>query len=77
MSTTALPREQAAAAGRTGLWFTALASDLELAHRLRIAGADPLIADLEGWSPLDLTIELGERPMLSLLAADRPMAGRP
>ena len=63
--------------GRTALWFAALASDVELARRLRVAGADPLIADLEGWSPLDLAIELGERPMISLLAAERPMAGRP
>ena len=64
-------------AGRTALWFAALASDLELARRLRVAGADPLIPDLERWSPLDLAIELGERPMIRLLAADRPEVARP
>jgi ankyrin repeat protein len=65
------------ALGRTALWFAALASDLDLARRLRVAGADPLLADLEGWSPLDLAIEVGERPMIRLLAADRPVAARP
>ena len=65
------------AVGRTALWFATLASDLELARRLRIAEADPLVADLEGWSPLDLAIELGERPMIRLLAAKHPVAGRP
>jgi ankyrin repeat protein len=65
------------AVGRTALWFATLASDLELARRLRIAEADPLVADLEGWSPLDLAIELGERPMIRLLAAEHPVAGQP
>ena len=65
------------AMGRTALWFAALASDLELARHLRNAGADPLITDLEGWSPLDLAIELGERPMIRLLTADRPEVARP
>ena len=52
--------------GRTALWFAALASDLHLARRLLSAGANPLIADSEGWSPVDLAIELGERRMISL-----------
>jgi ankyrin repeat protein len=65
------------AVGRTALWFAALASDLDLARRLRVAGADPLLADVEGWSPLDLAIEVGERPMIRLLAADRAVAARP
>ena len=65
------------AMGRTALWFAALASDLELARHLRNAGADPLITDLEGWSPLDLAIELGERPMIRLLTTDRPEVARP
>ena len=65
------------AVGRTALWFAALASDLELAHHLWIAGADPLIADLEGWSPLDLAMELGERPLIRLPAGDRPVVARP
>ncbi len=65
------------ALGRTALWFAALASDLELARHLSVVGADALIVDLEGWSPLDLAIEVGERSMIRLLAADRPVVARP
>ena len=53
------------ASGRTALWFAALATDLQLAHQLLAAGADPLIADAEGWSPpMGLANELGDRRQL-------------
>jgi ankyrin repeat protein len=55
--------------GRTALWFAALAADVHLARQLLAAGADAFIADAEGWSPLDIANELGERWMIRLFTA--------
>jgi ankyrin repeat protein len=57
------------AVGRTALWFATLASDLRLVRQLLAAGANPLIADSDGWSPMDLAIELRQRRMIRLFTA--------
>jgi hypothetical protein len=56
-------------APRTALWFAALATDVHLARQLLAAGANAFIADAEGWSPLDIANELGERSMIRLFTA--------